>query len=133
MEEFSFHYPDSSDMIQQGDFVIILLASLAIFVLIQLMNGIMNILTARFMKKRAQLEEQVREDEARLMAEQWEDVIVKFSEIMEKTLDLEEKLDYIIENIDVYKPETIVIPKKRGKYKPRQPKGLEHKKTPPES
>lgn len=128
MEEFNFHYFDGWDIIQSEDFVHILLMTIAIIIFIQIINGIMNILTARHFRKIVRVEQQIREDESRLMGEQWESVITKFSDIMEKTIDAEEKLDYIIENIEVYKPKMVIIPKKRGKYKPRKPKVLEHKK-----
>jgi tetrahydromethanopterin S-methyltransferase subunit B len=87
------------------------------------------------MKRRAKLQAQIDEEESRLMSEQWELVIHKFSDIMEKCLDLEDKIEYIMENIDHHTPEVQIIPKKRGKrgkYGPRKPKVLDHKKTPPE-
>ena len=133
MEELDFHYVNGWDIIQPEDFVHILLATISIIILIQIVNGIINILTARRFRKMAKLEQEIREDEARLMAEQWESVITKFSDIMEKCLDADEKLDFIIENIDVFRAPEVIIPRKRGKYKPRKPKVIEHKKTPPES
>jgi hypothetical protein len=132
MEELDFHYFDGWDIIQPRDFVHILLLTIGTIILIQIVNGIMNILTARHFKKMAKLEQQAREDEARLMAEQWESVITKFSDIIEMNIDMNEKLDFLIENIEFPEPPEVIIPKKRGKYKPRKPKVLEHQKTPSE-
>lgn len=94
------------------------------------------------MKKRAQLEAQIREDEARLMSEQWDSVIIKFSDVMEKLISLEGEIDFLSGNIkgladDVF--DVIIqnardssVKNARGPYGPRKKKTIEHKKTPPE-
>ena len=129
IENSDFLFPDYADVIQPGDLVFLLSIALGVFVLVQIMNGIVNILTARNMRKHALLQAQVKEDENRLMAEQWEAVIRKFSEIVEISLNNEEKLDYLIENMDDLFPKPEKKPKSRtrGPYGPRKPKVIEHK------
>lgn len=125
----NFHYQNGTDIIQPGDIVIILLVALGIFVLVQIMNGVVNIATARHMKRQAKLQSELREDENRIMDEHWEDVIIKYSEIMEKLLENEGKVDFMLESLQDI--EEVAKPKKiRGKYKPRKPKLLENKKSP---
>jgi len=120
-------------VVTEGELMLIVLAALGIFIAIQIMNGILNIMTARHLKKHALLRNEAQENENRIMAEQWENVIVKFSDIMESSIDAHDKLDYIMENLDEFKNPIEEKSRKRGKYKPRKPKALEHKKTPPET
>jgi hypothetical protein len=111
--------------------------ALGIFALFQVINGITNILTARYMKKRAQLEAQIREDEARLMSEQWDSVIIKFSDVMEKVVLIEEQLIVMDGNIkeladDVFdvilqSARDSSVKNARGPYGPRKKKTIEHK------
>lgn len=133
-EELGLYHLDGLDIIQPEDFMLILLIAIGIFVLIQIVNGIMNILTARQFKKMARREQEIRDDDARLMSEQWEEVIRKFSDIVEMNIETNEKLDYLESYFDDLREASEVIDqaqkiktRKRGPYAPRKPKVIEHK------
>ena len=113
----------------------LVVCAIGFFVLVQLLNGIVNILTTNQLKRISQAQAELRATENELQAEQWESVIIKFSDIIEKLntqedrqqLHFEELMD-ILERIPPPPKET----RKRGPYKPRKPKELVHKKTLPE-
>jgi hypothetical protein len=89
----------------------VLIGSIGFFVICQVANGIMNIMSARFVRRQAVLNAKLREEEARANFEQMESINIKFEELMIR-----------MEQVSNQKPRVI-----RGKYKPRKPKGIEHK------
>jgi hypothetical protein len=89
----------------------VLIGSIGFFVICQIANGIMNIMAARFVRRQAVLNAKLREEEARANFEQMEAINIKFEELMIR-----------MEQVTNQKPRVI-----RGKYKPRRPKGIEHK------
>lgn len=110
----------------------ILIIGIGFFVLVQLINGIFNILIASNLKKIAIGQSKIRDEEVILLAQQWENILIKFEEIREKFEVLEVKIDRISEDVfDAYIQQSDVK-KKRGPYKPRRLKEIGHKKTPPE-
>lgn len=134
-EELNQAYLNGADLIQPGDLVIILLVALGIFVLVQIMNGFVNIMTARNMRRNIKIQSEISEQENRLRAEEREDIIHKFSQIIEVNIDLDDKVDYLMTYFDDlrYNSEPKhTKSKKRGKYGPRKRKEIEHKKTPSE-
>ena len=103
----------------------LVILAIAFFVLIQLISGVFNILIAHNLKKIAKAQSQIREEEHILQSAQWEAVTIKFNDIMEKLSVIEEDI------FDAY-IKSSGVKKTRGPYKPRKPKELSHKKTPPE-
>lgn len=101
--------------------------------MVQLVNGVVNIITARQLKKITESQAELRNQENALQAEQWESVIVKFSDIIDQTNTMEDanqlRFEEIMDHLDAI-PYPEKATKKRGPYKPRQKKGIEHKKTP---
>lgn len=90
-----------------------LIFALCFFIFCQILNATLNFLTARSMRKNQKTAYQNREDEARHHFEQMEAINIKLAQILEM--------------LDNPKPVKVI----RGKYKPRRPKEIEHKKTPP--
>lgn len=128
-KEIDFHVIDWGDIAKGDNLVIFLLVAIGIFILIQIMNGILNILTARDFKKKVALESQIRAEESTYFAAQWENVLLNQTQII-KRLDIldtnlhalqDDVFDVIVGNAKEEKP------KKRGPYKSRKPKVLEHK------
>lgn len=89
---------------------VVLIGAIAFFVICQIANGIMNIMSARFVRKQAKLNAILREEEARANFEQMEAINIKFEELMIR-----------MDQVSNQKPRVI-----RGKYKPRKPKEISH-------
>lgn len=108
---------------------------LLIIISVQVLNGLANILTAINMRKHAKLQAEVRKLEHERLMEHLDLINLKFSEIMDTTIDANEKLDYLLTYFDDLRDNSEPKPtksRKRGKYGPRKRKEIEHKKTPPE-
>jgi len=109
---------------------LVLICSLAFFVLCQIFNGIVNLCTARYMRKKSELQEKIREDEARSHYEQSERMIMRFNHISDRLNEAEDiatfRFEEIMQALEEMPQQPIGI-KKRGKYKPRKPKAIEHK------
>lgn len=116
-----------------------------VFILGQIMNGILNIWTAKSLKKTALLQDQLNNNDHRMMCDYQEDVILKFSEIMDELIDardeqteLERRLFVIEQSLNeiccILSPpeERRASPKPRGPYGPRKNKALGHKEDKPE-
>ena len=127
-------------MIQSGNAMFLLSIALGVFVFVQILNGIVNIMTARNMRKHALLQAQMKDREYIALEQHQEDVIVKFSEIMDELIDardehaeLEKRLFIIEQSLNeicfIIAPpeERKIIPKPRGPYGPRKRKELAHK------
>jgi hypothetical protein len=97
---------------------VLLIGSLGFFVGCQIINGIMNITTAKFVKRQTVLHAKVREEEARANFDQIEAISIKL-ELLSQSFQVLE--DYIRYDLDLDKKS-----RKRGPYKPRKPKGIEH-------
>ena len=93
-----------------------------------------NIITANQIKKITQAQIELRLEENTLQADQWESVIVKFSDIIEKLNNQEDRQQLHFEELMDILERMPPPPKanKRGPYKPRKPKELVHKKTLPD-
>lgn len=120
--------------------MLLLSIAFGVFILVQIMNGVVNIITARTLKKHALLQAQMKEREYIAMEEHQEDIILKFSEIMDELIDasdeqdkLEERLFIIEQSLNeiccILAPpeERRVSPRPRGPYGPRKNKALGHK------
>lgn len=102
-------------------------------VLLQLIKSLIDVYHARSLIKALK-----KRDE--LHAKEWEIVMFRFHEIMESFLVLEKKIETMDMNIHALQDDVfdVVIrnsgvKKTRGPYKPRKPKEIGHKKTPPEN
>lgn len=129
-------YIAAIDVIQPGDLVIILLIALGIFVLIQFMNGIINITTARYMRKQMELKNQMDIQNSADLAERFDGIHESIACIQDCIDTIHFDVQYLRDDVyDALKMDRREegIPRKRGKYGPRKRKALEHKKTPPEN
>ena len=114
----------------------ILIIAIGFFVMIQLLNGIVNIITARHLKKITTAQMEIRSEENILQSEQWQSVTLKLDDIVDYLNDAEHhrqvNFQYIMDVL-----EDIPLPPKanniRKPYGPRKKKAIEHKKTPPEN
>jgi hypothetical protein len=129
-------------MIQSGKAIFLFSIAFGIFILIQIMNGIVNILAAINMKKHALLQAQMKEREYVAMQAHREDIIFKFEEIMDElvnTRDQRDELSLRIFRMEEYLNEICgfltppeekkVRAKPRGPYGPRKRKAIEHKEN----
>lgn len=119
---------------------IILIGSVAFFVLCQVFNAFINLMTARYMKKQMVLQGKIKEDESRLLFEEWERISLSLKDIQECLHNFDLRFQHQRDLLESIEDEVIIIskiinpkekPRARGKYKPRKPKTLEHKEKTP--
>ncbi len=120
--------------------MLLLSIAFGVFILGQIMNGILNIWTAKSLKKTALLQDQLKSNDHRMMREYQEDIVLKFSEIMDELIDArdrQEELEGCLFTIEqslneiccILAPpeERRVSSRPRGPYGPRKNKALGHK------
>lgn len=113
------------------------LGLLGFIALILILKSFFDLMISRSLVKVLKKRDELHEAENILQAEQWENVIVKFSDIMEKLIEIDDRHDDIIEALSdiIHKlphpPKARIMKGNiRGPYGPRKKKGIEHKKTP---
>jgi hypothetical protein len=102
---------------------IALLWTIGFFVVCQIFNAIMNILTARYLRKRAILEAKLKEEELRHLFDDIQKIHIVLHDFQYATKVQLEIIDDFMKGRTSRSPPKII----RGKYKPRKKKEIELK------